>query len=71
MGKNLIENNLNEPTGLYNANSVDWNQDGDTNDLAVSRDLTGDGDTNDTVVDFSNWGNLIYTGPRLNGEYGN
>lgn len=71
MGRNLVENNLNEQTGLYNNNPVDWNQDGDTNDLGVARDLTDDGDTNDIAVDFVNWANFVYAGPRLNGEFGN
>jgi hypothetical protein len=71
MGRNLVENTLNEPTGLYNNNAVDWNQDGDSTDNPASRDLSADGDTNDTVVDFSNWANLVFSGPRQNGEYGN
>ncbi|MGA1841964.1 MAG: hypothetical protein ACMUIU_15200 [bacterium] len=71
MGRNLIENNLNETVGLYNNNRVDWNQDGDTQDTGISRDLTEDGDTNDTAIDFPNWINLVFSGPRQNGEYGN
>lgn len=70
MGRNLVENSLNEPLGLYN-NPVDWNEDGDTIDVGVSRDLNGDGDTNDTLVDLANWTNLVFSGPRLNGAYGN
>lgn len=71
MGRNLAENNLDEATGLYNANAVDWNQDGDSNDNGVARDLTQDGDTNDTAMDYANWVNLVFSGPRQNGEYGN
>jgi hypothetical protein len=71
MGRNLVENNLDEPTGLYNNNAVDWNRDGDSVDTGVSRDLTADDDTNDTAVDFCNWANLVYSGPRLNGRHGN
>ena len=67
MGRSLVENNLNEPTGLYNNNAVDWNQDGDTTDNAASRSLNGDADTNDTMTDFSNWQNIIFNGPRVNG----
>ena len=69
MGRNLVENNLNEPVGLYNGNGIDWNSDGDTDDVGVSRILNGDGDTVDTLVDYANWANLIFSGPRLNGEY--
>jgi hypothetical protein len=71
MGRNLVENNLSEPIGLYNNNGVDWNLDGDTTDVGVSRDLTEDGDTNDTAVDYPNWANLVLSGPRRNGEHGN
>lgn len=71
MGRDLVENNLSEPTGLYGNNAVDWNMDGDSVDNAASRDLTGDGDTNDTAVDYPNWANLVFSGPRQNGERGN
>ena len=71
MGRNLAENNLNEPNGLYNNNAIDWNQDGDSTDISVASDLTGDNDTNDTLVDFDNWSNLVYSGPRQNGRFGN
>jgi hypothetical protein len=67
MGRSLVENNLNEPAGLYNNNAVDWNSDGDQADAAASRDINGDGDTSDTLDDFSNWGGLVYRGPRNNG----
>ena len=77
MGRSLVENNLNEPTGLYNGNAVDWNMDGDSTDAAASRNLQGpyQGGTciatnpgaNDTLTDFSNWANLFFAGPRLNG----
>ncbi len=67
MGRSLVENNLNEPTGLYNNNAIDWNLDGDTTDASASRNLNGDGDTNDTLTDFSNWADLNFNGPRSNG----
>lgn len=71
MGRSLVESALAEPTGLYNANAVDWNQDGDSTDPAAARDLNSDGDTNDTSVDFANWFSLVFSGPRQNGQYGN
>jgi hypothetical protein len=70
MGRNLLENNLSEPTGLYNSNAVNWNADGDSTDTGVVRDLNGDGDTTDTIADFPNWNNLNFKGPRINGSYG-
>ncbi|MBE9561035.1 MAG: hypothetical protein IMF15_09615 [Proteobacteria bacterium] len=71
MGRNLLENNLNEPAGLYNGNAVDWNQDGDSTDTGVTRDLNSNGSTTDTITDFSNWSNLNFSGPRNNGTYSN
>ena len=70
MGRNLQENNLNEPTGLYNNNAVNWNMDTDSTDTGVVRDLNSDGDTTDTITDFPNWNNLNFKGPRINGSYG-
>jgi hypothetical protein len=70
MGRNLVENALSEPVGLYNANAIDWNLDGDTTDPSAARSLTQDNDTNDTAVDFPNWFRLVYSGPRLNGRLG-
>ncbi|MDJ0940339.1 MAG: hypothetical protein QNJ00_11310 [Woeseiaceae bacterium] len=67
MGRSLVENNLSEPVGLYNANAIDWNMDGDSTDTSASRDLNGDGDTNDTMTDLSNWANLVFSGPRNDG----
>lgn len=67
MGRSLLENSLNEPTGLFNNNAVDWNMDGDSTDATASRDIDVDGDTNDTLTDYSNWSNLIFNGPRSNG----
>ncbi|MEJ2157026.1 MAG: hypothetical protein P8X96_16960 [Desulfobacteraceae bacterium] len=70
MGRNLQEDNLDEPPGLYNTNAIDWNQDGDNTDNGVVRDLNTDGDTTDAITDFPNWSNIIYKGPRMNGSYG-
>ena len=70
MGRNLLENNLSEPVGLYNSNAVDWNLDADSTDTGVVRDLNGDGDSTDTITDFNNWNRLDFTGPRNNGSYG-
>ena len=71
MGIDLQENNLNELSGLYNGNAIDWNGDGDTIDTGVSRDFNEDGDMTDTITDFANWNNLVFAGPRLNGSIGN
>ena len=67
MGRTLNEANLNEPGGLYNGNSIDWNGDGDTIDINVTADANNDDDTEDVLRDYGNWRDLDYTGPRLNG----
>ena len=67
MGRPLIENNLNEPTGLHNGNAIDWNLDGDSTDASANRDLNGNGNTNDTLTDYPNWANIVFAGPRMNG----
>lgn len=67
MGRTLDENELDEPTGLYNGNPVDWNMDGDSTDTSVDRDLSDDGDANDNVDDFANWADLDYGGPASDG----
>ncbi len=70
MGRDLAENSLDEPAGLYNNNGIDWNGDGDATDINVAVDLNGDGDTNDILTDYPNWIKLVYSGPRRNGRYG-
>ena len=70
MCRDLVENDLDESDGLYNNNAIDWNNDGDDTDNNASRDINGDGDTNDTWSDYPNWNNLVFSGPRQNGEYG-
>jgi len=67
MGRTLFENSLNEPAGLYNANAIDWNMDGDTTDVSASRDINNNGSTNNTFTDFSNWANIVFKGPEVNG----
>ncbi len=67
MGRSLSENCLNEPTGLYNGNAIDWNMDGDSTDACASRNLNGNGNTTDTLNDYSNWANIVFAGPRMNG----
>lgn len=71
MCRNLNESSLNETLGLYNSNSIDWNSDGDTTDINIAVDLNGNGVTIDILRDYANWFRLVYSGPRLNGEYGN
>lgn len=66
-GRSLVENNLNETIGLYNGNVLDWNLDGDSADINASRDLNRNGNTNDTLTDYSNWANILFVGPRMNG----
>ena len=68
MGRVLVESDLDETVGLYNNNPVYWNVDFDQTDTSANRDLNDDFDTDDTLVDYSNWANLIYTGPRTNGS---
>jgi hypothetical protein len=67
MGRLLVENDLNEPAGLYNGNAIDWNSDGDSTDANASRDINGDLDATDTFSDYPNWANVSFRGPRNNG----
>lgn len=71
MGRTLIETNLDEPTGLYNGNAIDWNQDGDATDTGVTADADRNGASNDTLQDFPNWSSLVFSGARQDGQYGN
>ncbi len=70
MGRNLNEACLNEPVGLYSGIAVDWNRDGDQIDVCGSRNMNGTGGATDVNTDFPNWPNLIYVGPRTNGQFG-
>lgn len=65
MGREVDENALDEPVGLYNGNGIDWNLDGDTDDLGVAADVNINGTVGDVFVDFANWPALDYTGPRV------
>ena len=55
----LDENNLNEAVGIGRGYRIDWNGDGDTNDVGVDYDVNGDGDFNDNIADYDDWSYLI------------
>lgn len=69
MGRTLNETCLNENLGLYDSHAIDWNSDGDKVDNCTTADVDGNGATT-TSIDFSNWSNLVFRGPRTNGTYG-
>lgn len=69
MGPTVVENNnsLQETTGVCGF-AVDWNNDGDTTDTNLSTNANDEGGTNETLVDVSNWANLLFNGPADDGD---
>lgn len=66
MGRDIVENNFNEPMGICGNIALDWNSDGDAVDAVASHDYNGNG-VFDTYSDFCNWCVLDYRGPELDG----
>jgi hypothetical protein len=68
MGRDVVENNFNEPMGICGNIALDWNSDGDAVDAVASQDYNGNG-VFDTYSDFCNWCALDYRGPELDGAH--
>ena len=68
MGPTIVENNnsLQEATGVCGV-AVDWNNDGDTTDTNLSTNANDAGGSSETLIDVSNWANLLFNGPADDG----